>query len=613
MSKTRPFDVSLLKTLPDMLENTVKLYPNQPAFSECVGGPKDWRTISWKEFSQEVDCWKKALAASGLKRGDHVAILMLSTITCATADHAVMSAAMTPVPLHAIDNASNCAYILNDSETKLLIAPKTLRWNAIVSVCNNFPHLKEVVVTNDDVIENAENSPVPVITLKDWLKRGENTPIPTDRPEPQDLAALVYTSGTTGKPKGVMLTHANITGDLRCCVPLVDITENDVYLSFLPLSHTFERTVSFYLPLYAGACVAFARNISKLAEDLKIIRPTGFISVPRVFELFYSKIQSQLEAKGKLAKSLMDKAVEIGWRKFCRENKLPVPSSAWSFLDPILWPILRDKCAKPVIDAFGGRVTTMIAGGAALTPTNARFFCGLGLPLRQGYGLTEASPVVAVSPVGSVDPTTIGNLLPFTEGRIGEDNEFQIKGPQVMKGYWKLPEETAAVFTEDGWLKTGDQGEIVECGRIRLTGRIKEIIVTSTGEKIAPNDIEMAILGDSTFSQAMCIGENRPFISAMVVVSEEGIPKLAAEAGADPADPKLLDRRDVRLVALRHIKKATASFPQYGIPRNVHLIKDPWTIENGMQTVTLKLRRKVIAEHYKNEIDNLYKVPQATV
>ncbi len=611
MTEEAQTDYSQIKTVPDMLKRTVAHFPDRPAYSDSKGDPKVWRTVTWKEFSDECDRWKKALAASGLKKNDHVAILLPNSINAAVADQSILGAAMVPVPLHAIDTPASSAYILNDSEAKLLFVPKTLRWNAIVTACKDFPSLTKVIVVQDDVIENAENSPVPVVTLAEWLKAGENTPLPTDEPTPEDLAAIVYTSGTTGRPKGVMLTHQNIVTNAIDFEDATKLNETDSFLSYLPFSHTFERTCTYYQALLIGAHVWFARNVTKLAEDLKIIKPTVFVSVPRVFEQFYQKIKSNIAKKGNFYKAFADHAVAVGWRRFSRQNGLAVPSSSSSWLDALLWPILEKKYAQPVKDFFGGNLRYAISGGAALNFANGTFYCGMGIPLYQGYGLTETTPVVCVNLHGMNNPITCGPALKHVQARLGENSELQVKGPSVMKGYWKLPQETADVFTEDGWFKTGDQAEIADNGRIRINGRLKEIIVTSSGEKISPNDLELAIVADPLFEQIMVVGEGKPFITALAVVNDEEFAKLAKEVGADPNDPATYDRRDVRMLAIKRMRKAASSFPQYGVPRNIWLLKDHWTIDNGLMTVTMKLRRREINKRFKKQIEQLYQTPQA--
>lgn len=275
------------------------------------------------------------------------------------------------------------------------------------------------------------------------------------------------------------------------------------------------------------------------------------------------------------------------------------------------WPLLRALVAQPLLAQFGGRVRVAVSGGAPLSPTIAKCFLGLGLPLVQGYGMTETTPVVSVNSLGSNDPSTVGAALPGVEVRIGENRELQVRGPIVMKGYWKRPEDTAKTVAPDGWLGTGDQAEIVEKGRIRILGRIKEIIVTSTGEKVPPGDLELAITADPLLEQAFVVGENRPFIACVAVVQAEEWRQLALQLGLDANDPASLGAPAAERAVLARIERHTASFPRYAVPRAVHLVREPWTIENTFMTPTLKLKRNNLMAHYTEAIEMMYGRPGA--
>jgi long-chain acyl-CoA synthetase len=339
-------------------------------------------------------------------------------------------------------------------------------------------------------------------------------------PQADDLAAIVYTSGTTGKPKGVMLTHRNVVANVQAVLQRVQPTPADRFLSFLPLSHTFERTAGYYLPIAAGSCVAFARSVAQLGEDLVSQRPTVLISVPRIYERVHAKLQEVL-ATSPLKARLMVLTQTVGWRRFRAEQGLPADEAGRpGLLDPLLWPLLRRLVAQPVLARFGGQVRVAVSGGAPLAPAIARCFLGLGLQLVQGYGMTETSPVVGVNAPEDNDPASVGRALPGVEVRIVENRELQVRGPSVMRGYWRRDEDTAKVLAADGWLSTGDQAEIVD-GRIHIRGRIKEIIVTSTGEKVPPVDLELALCEDPLFEQAFVVGENKPFIGAVAVVNAD--------------------------------------------------------------------------------------------
>ncbi|KAA3140524.1 long-chain fatty acid--CoA ligase, partial [Alistipes indistinctus] len=566
-----------MRVIPDLLAINEKVRPNKVAYRQFDDKSKTWISVTWKEFADMVRSWRKAFTASGLSKGDHAAVLLPNSITATACDLSILSQGMVPVPLHAVDTPSSSAFILNNSEAKILFVPRTLRWNAMLNAQKEYPYLKLVVTTGNDAEGASEDSPVPVVNLSDWLKQGENTDLKEVSIDPDDLAAIVYTSGTTGKPKGVMLTHDNVLSNVKSFSQVIDVGSDDVFLSFLPFSHTFERTVTFYFTLFLGAEVGFARSVLKLAEDLKIIRPTIFVAVPRVFEQFHSRIKASLQSKGSIAATLADQAEMIGWRRFCRRNGLAVPSSSASWLDSFIWPMLESRIVLPIRDVFGGRLRIAIAGGAALNNAIGRFYNAMGVELRQGYGLTETSPVISVNRENCNNPVTVGQPIPGLQIRLGDIEELQVKGPTVMKGYWKRPDATAEVFTEDGWFRTGDQADLSDAGRIRIKGRIKEIIVTSTGEKIPPTDMELAIQTDPLFEQVMVVGEARPFITALAVVNEAEWEKFAKEFNVDPSDDRMLMRRDIRMAALKRLKKAASRFPQYGIPRNIRLLKEHWT------------------------------------
>ena len=421
------------------------------------------------------------------------------------------------------------------------------------------------------------------------------------------LLALVYTSGTTGRPKGVMLTHENILENAKGVMGNIRPNPGDVWFSFLPLSHTFERTTTYYLAMGMGNHIWFNRNILQIVDDLRQARPTILMSVPRIYERIYARLNDKLNKQGAAAKYVFNWAVEVGWRRFCRENGLPVEHSWRECLDGLVADWLDRKVGSALRDVFGGvKPHAFISGGAALNQNVARTFIGLGIEIFQGYGLTETSPILAVNKEQHNNPSTVGMPLPNMQLRIGDNDELQVKGPCVMKGYWNRPEATRETFTEDGWLKTGDQADILPSGHVRIKGRIKEIIVTSTGEKIPPADLEMAIETDPLFAQVMAVGEAMPYVSAIVVLEPDHWTALAKECGVDPQDPASLTAKAVTTNVLRRIKKLTRGFPQYGVPRAVILSLDAWTIENGMLTPTLKLKRHVIRAHFQDQIAHLY-------
>lgn len=602
-AKARRSELDLVRVLPELLTHHMEKRPDLPLFTFWLPTEKTWKTINVKETVEQITRWRHALVKEGLTKGDRCAMLLPNGINAILFDQSVLANALVPVPLHAVDTAGSSSYIINDSGAKLLVTGRLNRWEAIRDT-EDHPALKTVVITGEPVQEHQDGD-VRVVGLDQWLTEGNGTELPAG-PEPQDLAALVYTSGTTGKPKGVMLTHrailANVTGVLQNICP----EPEDVWLSFLPLSHTFERTTTYYTAMGFGNRVAFNRNIGLLADDLKVIRPTILMSVPRIYEKVYDKIQDALVKKPAFVQKLFHTAVDVGYRRFCRENGLPVQGGFLSLFDPLIAGVLDKKVGTGIRGIFGGRPRIFISGGAAFNPEVSRTFLGLGINILQGYGMTETAPIMSVNKVGDNHPQTVGPALVNIEVRVGENDELQMRGPSLMNGYWNRPADTKAVFTEDGWLRTGDQADIFSDGHIRIKGRIKEIIVTSTGEKVPPADLEQALESDHLVSQAMVVGENRPYIAALVVLNAQEWKKLATELKLDADDSLSLETRAARQAVLRRVKAAAAGFPNYAVPRQVRLFLEPWSIENGLMTPTLKLKRGPMRIRFADAIESLY-------
>lgn len=599
-------DLYTLQTLPELLAWRVRLTPHSAAYRHFDAASQSWVTLDWAQVAQRVSQWSASLQAMGLPQGVRVAVLLPNGLDAIGIDQATLAQGGAPVPLHAIDNPASIAYILSDSAVSLLLVQSVDQWQAIASVGTDLPALRAVVVCDNAVPEVPASSGPRLLSLRDWLAGGaaaETARAPL-APKADDLAAIVYTSGTTGKPKGVMLTHRNVMSNVKAVMSVIQPLPEDVFLSFLPLSHTFERTAGYYLPMAAGACVVYARSVALLSEDLRTVRPTVLISVPRIYERVQARLQEML-ATSPLKARLFAWTEAVGWRRFCRQQGLTVPSSPWSVFDALVWPLLDKLAARPLLAQFGGRLRVAVSGGAPLSPAVARCFLGVGMPLVQGYGMTETSPVVACNLPTDNDPATVGRALPGVEVRIAENRELQVRGPSVMRGYLNRPEDTAKVLSPEGWLGTGDQAAI-EQGRIRILGRIKEIIVTSTGEKVPPGDLELALTGDPLFEQAFVLGEQRPFIAAVVVVNPQVWAQLAQSLRLDPTDPASLQAPAAVQAALARIQQAAASFPHYAVPRRVWLTLEPWTIENTMMTPTLKLKRNNLMARFAAEIERLY-------
>lgn len=550
--------------LSDIFAERVQETPNAPAYRQFDGAK--WFSMTWSEVAAEVARWQAALARDGLKPGDRVSMCLHNRIEWVLLDQAAIGLGLVTVPLYFDDRPDNMAFCLNDAGVRFLLLEDGAQWNA----------LKDQVKTVERVVCLGGTLPsdARVKKLADWAPAGRHELV-RSRAEPKALATIVYTSGTTGRPKGVMLSHRNIVSNVLASSKVVSLTPADVAVSFLPLSHTFERTVGYYLNLYRGVQVAYARSITLLGEDLQIHKPTTLVSVPRVFERIWGAMQQALPP-GSSKRNLFDKAVEVGWRRFKGET---------TFKDKLLWPILKALVAKKLHDRMGGRLRTISVGGAAFPPELARIFVGLGFNILQGYGLTETAPVLTTNRPNDNDPFSVGRAIEGVELRCDENGELLARGPNIMMGYWNNPEATKAAIDSDGWFHTGDVARIRN-GRVYITGRIKEIIVLSNGEKVPPEDAEQAIARDPTFEHVMLIGEGRSHLGLLCASQTEDLRELCRRANAQLKD-----------------------FPGYARIRYIARVPGPWGLENGLLTPTLKLKRKHVEQRFQKEIDAMYANP----
>lgn len=596
-----------LTTLPELLDHSIQIWGEKEALRQFNRTSNQWESWTYSELGEHVLEWRRAFAAMGLKAGDRVAILMPNGRDHACADQAALANGLVPVPLHAIDTPGASAFITIDSQACALITNKLTRWKQIRATGVQMPDLRTVLITDPGETEDHDDGVFSIRSLASVLEAAKTwTEELPPGPLEDDLAGIVYTSGTTGRPKGVMLTHRNIVSNVKATLECVSPREGDIFLSFLPLSHTFERTAGYYLALATGCTIAYNRSVLLLAEDLKTIRPTVIISVPRIYERIYARVQDKLRKSSSFARNLFEWAVETGWRDFCRRNHLPEEKTSRAWLDGIVRHTLVRKMADTLLSQFGGRLRIAISGGASLNNKVARAFCGLGLPIIQGYGMTEASPIIAGNCVEFNQPDTVGKPFCNVEVRLGEGDEIQIRGPSIMKGYWHRPDDTANAFTKDGWLHTGDVGAFNADGMLQIKGRIKEIIVTSTGEKIPPADLESAIETDPLFDQCWIVGENRPYLTLVTVVNPTEWATFAESLNLDPKDPESLNAPAAKTAALRRAKAAASDFPNYALPRATILTTEPWTIENGLITPTLKLKRTPLNQKFAEDIARIY-------
>jgi long-chain acyl-CoA synthetase len=556
-----------------------------------------WQDTTWSQMAQQVARWQDAMADEGLAPGDRVAIMMCNCCEWVMFDQAALALGLVTVPVYANDRGGNVSYILQDSGSRLLVIGGQEEWERLEPVLNEMPDVQRIISVNP---LGTEISDTRVMMLADWLPE-QGGALRISQARSDDLASIVYTSGTTGFPKGVMLSHRNMLSNAEAAIRTVDLHESNVILSFLPLSHTLERTVGYYLSVMVGMTTAYTRSIALLGEDLVTIRPHALVSVPRIYERIYAKVMSGLEQKGDKAKKLFELAVKVGWRRFLyRQGR-----ARWS-PNLLLWPLLERLVARKLTDRLGGRLRVAVSGGAALAPDVSRTFIGLGIPILQGYGLTESSPIISCNRVNDNVPESVGRVVDDVEVRIGDNEELLARGPNIMLGYWNNRESSGRVVDEGGWLHSGDKARIDAQGHIYITGRIKEIIVLSNGEKVSPIDLEMAISMDPLIEQVMVVGEQRPFLSALCILDPEYWQSFAPTIGVNPDLPRVLEQPEVERAVLDRIAEQMQQFPGYARILRVHLSFEPWSVENGLMTPTLKLKRAKVLERLEEPVARLY-------
>ena len=587
-------------TLPGLLKSRIERTPDYPAYQQYDSQQKRWVTYSWKQIGELVARWQRGLQGESLAAGDRVALLLANSIEWICCEQAALALGLVVVPLYTWDSPENLAYLLKDSGSRLLLTGTAEQWLKLLPQVASFPKLDKVLCLEDDGL--AKILDIPTVSTGRWLP-AEGGEIVVQAEDPDSLATIVYTSGTTGPPKGVMLSHKNILWNAEAILKVIPCYPADILLSFLPLSHTFERTAGYYTPMMAGSSVAYSRSMEKLAEDLQTIRPTIIISVPRIFEKIYIKVWTQVQEKCALARWMFQLTLDIGRLRFEAGQG---GSPSLPFRVQLLWPLLYRMVASTILDRLGGRVRLAVSGGAPLQEAVSRFFLSLGLPLIQGYGLTEAAPVISTNTPEHNIPASVGPPLPDVQCRVGGESELLVKSPGLMTGYWNLPDESKKAFDSEGWLHTGDVAAMEESD-IYIRGRLKEIIVTSTGEKIPPADLEMAIVADPLFDHVMVVGEGMPYLAALLVLHRSPWEELAAAWELDPDDRSSLSAPAVRKAVLEKLEALLHRFPGTARIRAVGLLLDEWTIENGLLTPTLKLKRAAVEERYGAEIRELYK------
>jgi long-chain acyl-CoA synthetase len=584
-------------TLPGLFRRRVLGSPEAVAYREYDRDGGRWRDYGWKSIDSRVRRIMAALSRSGLKSGDRMAIALPNGTDWVAFDLAALSLGLVVVPFYLHDSPADMAFNLGHSGARLVVVDSVARWNTVASRIAASAPLQHVWVSENFAAASGKaGTPMPARVI-DVVRDEQQEPAAATL-APDSLATIIYTSGTTGQPKGVMLSHHALLWNAEAVSRVILPRPDDVFLSCLPLAHSFERTVGYYLPMMAGSTVAYARSIDDLKEDFLAVRPTAFLGVPRLYERAFAAINERA-AGNALKRWALDLAMSAGWRRFeAAQGRGPAPPR-WV---PLLWAFLDKLVAARVRAVFGGRVRAAVSGGAPLPAEVAQFFLAMGVPIIEGYGLTEAAPVVAAN---SLDDNVVGSVgcpLRGIEVHTTADRELIVRTPAVMKGYWNDARLSAETLDEHGWLRSGDIAEI-RGGRIYILGRLKDIVVLATGEKTAPGQLEERITRNALFKQALCVGEGRPYLCAVVVLDKGEWQALAARHGLDADRPN--DDR-ARELLQQHVAGLLSDSPRHSQVRALYATFETWTVADGLLTPTLKVRRDRLERKYRAEIALLY-------
>jgi long-chain acyl-CoA synthetase len=564
-----------------------------------------WRSISSEEMITRARSIALGLYALGVRHGDRLGLLSQNRPEWTLADAGALFAGAINVPIYTTQTPSQVCYILQDSGARVLFIENRATFERLREVIGECRALEHVVFFDASEVEESGH-----LALSDLEARGRK--LLAEQPDlitgleravkEQDLATIIYTSGTTGEPKGVMLTHSNLVSNLIDSSGHLSFSEADVALSVLPLSHVLER-LAMYMYIHHGMSVYYAESLEKVGENFREVRPSIFVGVPRLYEKIYQRIKERAAAEGKLKAAILAWAVAVG-KQYARHelNHQPVPRLL-AFKNRLAQRLVFHKWRE----GMGGRVRLFVSGGAALSEEIGYIFAGAGLPIVQGYGLTETSPVISAGTLEDNRIGTVGRPIRNVEVRIAADGEIETRGPNIMLGYYNKPEETRAVFTDDGWFKTGDIGTLDEDGFLRITDRKKELFKTSGGKYIAPQPIEQLIKGSRFVNQVVLIGNGRKFPAALIVPDWEQLQSYAQLKGLEARTPvELVSHPRIINLFERQVNAFTEDLAQFEKVKRIALLDHELTIEGGELTPTLKVKRRVVDEKYKEIIDRLY-------
>jgi long-chain acyl-CoA synthetase len=567
-----------------------------------------WRPVSSGELEAQIRAVAMGLYALDVRAGDRVGILSENRVEWTITDLGVINCGAADVPIYATQSPKQVAYILKDAGVEILFLSNQAQYDRVRDALNGCPSLR--VIISFDPVSAPQGKVMSFADLMNWGRAADEAEPDLyetlqESVTPDDLATLIYTSGTTGDPKGVMLTHANLVSNTLANFQNSELTDKEVSLTFLPFSHILERT-TMYMYLFAGVSVFYAESIETVARDLVEARPHFMTSVPRLFEKIQARMMEKAEESGKRNAAIARWAMDVAkrWSRIVDAGGRPgvILTVEHKIADTLVYSKLRA--------ALGGRMRALVSGGAPLASELALFFYGAGLPIYQGYGLTESSPVISCNAPSANRIGSVGKPIPGVSVRIAEDGEILASGPNIMRGYYNLPDATESTLEADAegrvWLRTGDIGHLDADGFLFITDRKKDLIKTSGGKYVAPQPIENAIKRSRYVNQAVVIGEGRKFPSALIVPQMEALRGYAREKGIAADDAELLKHQEILRLVENEVAKQTQDLSQYEKIKAVLLLPRELTIESGELTPTLKVKRRVVIEKNKQQIDQLY-------
>ena len=570
-------------------------------------GEQGWEAISADRALADVESLGLGLRYLGIHPGDRVALISENRYEWVVADLAILGLGAVTVPIYATLTPEQCRAILVDSETRAIFASNTVQLAKIRAIRGDLPKLEFIIPIEPALAEGPGERSWELVTGRGALARAADPLLfreGADAVEPDDLATLIYTSGTTGEPKGTMLSHANISENAEACLKVITLTPSDVSLCFLPLSHIFERMAGLYTMLAAGVSIAFARSSETVAEDACRARPTVMTGVPRFYEKVRMRVLENARSQPLLRRWIFYWALGEGLRK-ARAHL-----AGRSHFAPLA-PLADRLVGAKVRDRMGGRLRMGFSGGAALHPMVLEFFLAMGIPIIEGYGLTETSPVITLTPLGRERAGSVGPLIPGAEVEIGPDGEILTRSPYVMQGYWRNEQATDEAL-RDGWFHTGDVGFLDPDGYLHITDRLKDLLVTSGGKNVAPQPIEARLKASKWVTEAVLIGDHRPCIVALLVPNFERLEALARRNGWPFASRgELLARPEILGIVQRRMDRLNESLAPFEQIKRFALLDQEMTQEGGELTPTLKVRRRVIRERHAGLIESLYASPSA--